>query len=151
MADKQDKNPIADMAVTKAAGDVIEHLQSATTEVAEELGLFQIVSLWTRLAQRNHEIMEIIQERDMGEGLVRGLLEKYDDDIEEVRLFPLEMEFLVKSAMECNTEIQRRTCKKLNKSPQELDRIMKTEALASGADAEFVTKVIKQMMGQDDE
>ena len=116
---------------------------------AKKLGVFEVTSLWNRLAERSYELMTIIQENDMGEGLVRGLLEKYDGDKDEVRLFPVEMEFLIKTALELNRKVSRKVCKKLKKSPKELSRIMKTEALAGGVDAEFVRNTIEKMTGDD--
>ena len=146
MRDKESGKEYAEQAVTEAAKEVVEALHERTLSQAKTMGVFEITSLWHRLAQRTNEIMEIIQKNDMTEDLIRGLMDKYDNDEDEVRLFPVEMQFLVQGAMQFNGEVARSVCKKLNKRPQELDRIMKTEALANGIDAEFVRNSIEDMM-----
>tara|TARA_Y100001951_G_C11255027_1_gene248842 strand:+ start:570 stop:1028 length:459 start_codon:yes stop_codon:yes gene_type:complete len=151
MKDKESGKEYAENARTEAASEVVEALHNKTLEYTKRMGVFEITSLWARLAQRTNEIMEIIQKNDMTEDLIRGLMDKYDNDEDEVRLFPVEMQFLVQGAMQFNGEVARSICKKLNKSPQELDRIMKTEALVNGADAEFVRKMLEKMFDSDDD
>ena len=146
MRDKESGKEYAEQAVTEAAKEVVEALHERTLSQAKTMGVFEITSLWHRLAQRTNEMLEVIQKNDMTEDLIRGLMDKYDNDEDEVRLFPVEMQFLVQGAMQFNSEVARSVCKKLNKSPQELDRIMKTEALANGIDAEFVRNSIEDMM-----
>ena len=151
MRDKESGKEYAEQAVTEAATEVVEALHNKTLEYTKRMGVFEITSLWARLAQRTNEIMEIIQKNDMTEDLIRGLMDKYDNDEDEVRLFPVEMEFLIKSAMEFNRKVSRKVSNKLKKSPKELSRIMKTEALVNGADAEFVRKMLEKMFDSDDD
>ena len=149
MRDKESGKEYAEQAITEAATEVVEALHGRTLKQAKRMGVFEITSLWHRLAQRTNEIMEIIQKNDMTEDLIRGLMDKYDNDEDEVRLFPVEMEFLIKSALEFNRKVSRKVSKKLKKSPKELSRIMKTEALVGGVDAEFVRNTIEKMIGDD--
>ena len=95
--------------------------------------------------------MNIIQSEDMGEGLIRGLLKDNDGDMDEVKLFPVEMEYLTRICIEFQNNINRKVLAKLNMEGQDLDRIMKTEALASGHSAGSVRDIIMEMMGRDEE
>ena len=149
MRDKESGKEYAEQAVTESATEVIEALHRRTVKEAKKLGVFEVTSLWNRLAERSYELMVIIQENDMTEDLIRGLMDKYDNDEDEVRLFPVEMAFLIKSALEFNRKVSRKVSKKLKKSPKELSRIMKTEALVGGVDAEFVRNTIEKMTGDD--
>ena len=151
MKDKESGKEYAENARTEAASEVVEALHNKTLEYTKRMGVFEITSLWHRLAQRTNEIMEIIQKNDMTEDLIRGLMDKYDNDEDEVRLFPVEMQFLIQGAMQFHHEIARSVCKELKKSPTEIDRIMKTEALVNGADAEFVRKMLEKMFDSDDD
>jgi len=151
MKDKESGKEYAENARTEAASEVVEALHNKTLEYTKRMGVFEITSLWARLAQRTNEIMEIIQKNDMTEDLIRGLMDKYDNDEDEVRLFPVEMQFLIQGAMQFHHEIARSVCKELKKSPTEIDRIMKTEALVNGADAEFVRKMLEEMFDSDDD
>ena len=151
MKDKESGKEYAENARTEAASEVVEALHNKTLEYTKRMGVFEITSLWHRLAQRTNEIMEIIQKNDMTEDLIRGLMDKYDNDEDEVRLFPVEMQFLIQGAMQFHHEIARSVCKELKKSPTEIDRIMKTEALVNGADAEFVRKMLEEMFDSDDD
>ena len=146
MRDKESGKEYAEQAVTEAAKEVVEALHERTLSQAKTMGVFEITSLWHRLAQRTNELLEVIQKNDMTEDLIRGLMDKYDDDMDEVRLFPTELQFLVELALQFNNAVGLSVSKKLNKRPQELDRIMKTEALANGIDAEFVRNSIEDMM-----
>ena len=149
MNEKERGKAYSEHAVTESATEVIEALHRRTVKEAKKLGVFEVTSLWNRLAERSYELMVIIQENDMTEDLIRGLMDKYDNDEDEVRLFPVEMEFLIKSALEFNRKVSRKVSKKLKKSPKELSRIMKTEALVGGVDAEFVRNTIEKMTGND--
>ena len=149
MKDKESGKEYAENARTEAASEEVEALHNKTLEYTKRMGIFEITSLWARLAQRTNEIMEIIQKNDMTEDLIRGLMDKYDNDEDEVRLFPVEMQFLIQGAMQFHHEIARSVCKELKKSPTEIDRIMKTEALVGGVDAEFVRNTIEKMIGDD--
>ena len=149
--DNKESGKYAQMASTPSAAEAIEVLEEVTLEEANKLGVFEITALFHRLAQRCYTLMNIIQSEDMGEGLIRGLLKDNDGDMDEVKLFPVEMEYITRICIEFQNNINRKVLAKLNMEGQDLDRIMKTEALASGHSAGSVRDIIMEMMGRDEE
>ena len=140
---------MSSMAVTREGKKVVKELQYITEEFVDDFGAFKMASLWHRLAERTNELIQIIQQTDVGEQIVSGMLEYHDQDEEEVKLFPVEMKFLVRTALSFSREIQLTVCKNLGKTPDDINRIMSTEALANGSDAEFVREFINKMLNDE--